>query len=179
MTIRFQRMMFTTALTVPIAFAAGAQAQQNPCDQLEAFLEQDMPEGVRATEQELQQILEQRDPEQCDVVNVEIVRAQQQAQQQQGQTQQDQQQQAQQQTQQQQDEQQAQAQERESEVLAEQAQTRVQLQDQVVIEGMVFVERQPPQVSLLYPPGSALRRSRAWTVVRRAGLGAVGGCPGW
>ncbi len=135
-TLYIKRLMVTTALTLPFAAAIPAQAQdQDACTSLEQYLEQDMPEGVSQTEEELNQILDEGDPAKCEVVNVELERVMQ------GQDDQDT---AQSQTSTSQDDQQ----QSDSAVLAESESTRIQLSDEVLVEGEVFVERRPPEVDV-------------------------------
>ena len=131
--VSMKRLMVTTALTLPVA-AVGvpAHAQENACDQLEQLLQQDMPEGLNQTEEELNQILQAGDPEQCAVLNVEIERA---MQEQAGAA----------------AEGQTDAAQADGEAEAELAETeaaRIQLSDEVVVEGEVFVEQQPPEVDV-------------------------------
>ena len=140
--ISLKQLMVTTAVTLPLAAGSfgAAQAQEESCARLEALLEHDMPEGVQRTEEELQQILQQADPEQCRVVSIEIEGAMAQAQEEQGQQQQAEQ-------EQQQTEQQAAETEAEGQ-LVEEEMTRIELSDEVVIEGEVYVQQTPPQVDV-------------------------------
>jgi hypothetical protein len=121
------RLLAATALSAPVALVGltPAAAQDNSCTQLEQLLEQDLPEGLTQTEEELNRILEEGDPEQCRLVSVEI----------EGQGGQ-------------QEEQQAQETEEVEGELAETEQARIQIEDEVVVEGEVFIEQQPPQVDI-------------------------------
>ena len=169
------RLLAVTALCAPAAVLMGApvtaqqQGGENSCAELEQYLESDMPEGLSQTEQELNQIISEADPEACSVVNVEIERLQGGDQQQQAQD-----------PSQQQSEDQAQASESESEQgqLAETARTRVELEENVIIEGEVFVQQEPPQVEVeggetevmvqTPSPDVAIREQAGEIVVREA-----------
>ncbi|MGR3630792.1 MAG: PRC-barrel domain-containing protein [Limimaricola soesokkakensis] len=124
MTTRMTKLLLSTALTLPLAAAAQAQTTDATCSDLELLLTDRMADGVPAdapmTEDEIAALIEAQDNEQCAVAYVELERIV--------------------------------AVEGESaEAEAELAETEtatVRLEDEVVIEGMVYLEQSTPTVNV-------------------------------
>ena len=124
MTTRMTKLLLSTALTLPLAAAAQAQTTDATCSDLELLLTDRMADGVPAdapmTEDEIAALIEAQDNEQCAVAYVELERIV--------------------------------AVEGESaEAEAELAETEtatVRLEDEGVIEGMVYLEQSTPTVNV-------------------------------
>ncbi len=132
-TSRVKHLLVGTALTVPLAFGATTAFAQdeNACAELERLLEGDLPERVAQTEDELRQIIANNDLEQCQVLSLDLRAAQ-------GETsdtattESDA----------------ATAEASDSAQVVEQEQARIKLEDEVVIQGEVLVDQQPPRVDI-------------------------------
>lgn len=120
------KLLTATALCAPIAIMGSgmANAQDNACAELEQLLQQDLPEGMGQTEDELQQILDQNDAEQCRVVTLDLAERQGQA------------------------DGSAEGEVSEDAELVETERTELEVQDRVAVEGEVFLEQAPPRVDI-------------------------------
>ena len=126
MTMRMTQLLLTTALTLPLAAGAQAQTTDATCSDLELLLTENMADGVPAdapmTQDDINTIIAAENDAECAVVFVELERLVAVE----GET--------------------ATA-EGEAE-LAETETATVRLEDEVVIEGMVYLEQEQPSVSV-------------------------------
>ncbi|ETX29504.1 PRC-barrel domain-containing protein [Roseivivax isoporae] len=123
-------LLLTSALTLP-AFAGPALAQQSdtPCDDLSAMIEDGLPEGVSMTEQDLRAVVEDGDAEACETRLTTIEQAQAD-------------------TDMSGDAAQAEADAEAEGQVAERERTTVQIDEERVVEGVVRLERESPQVDV-------------------------------
>lgn len=128
MTMRMTKLLLTTALTLPMAAAAQAQTTDATCSDLELLLTEQMADGVPAeagmTADDINSIVAAENDAECAVVFVELeqlVAVE-------GDT--------------------AEADAEAEAELAETETATVRLEDEVVIEGMVFLEQSAPQVAV-------------------------------
>ena len=124
MNTRMTKLLLSTALTLPMAAAAQAQTTDATCSDLELLLTEQMTDGVPAdagmTEEEVLALIEAEDDAQCAVAYVELERVVLVE---------------------------GEGAEAEAE-LAETERTVVRLEDEVVIEGMVYLEQSQPSVNV-------------------------------
>ena len=160
----FSVLMITTALTVPLASTAFAQTADTACGDLEQILVDGLPENISGDEDRVREIVEGQDGEAC-LVEVTRVRTESEAE-----TASD--------SETATDSDSATAEASDEAELAETARTTVRLEDEVTIEGMVFLDRTPPQVELqggqtdveIQPgrPSVSVTEGQAEIVVRQA-----------
>lgn len=125
----FTALLMTTALVVPLASGVQAQNQsaENACERLAQVLEQELPEDVRSEEEQIRSISEEGEGELC---LVELERVQQVA------------------GIEADDDMDAVESDSETATVAETAETRLTLQDEVTVEGTVFLDQTPPTVDV-------------------------------